>query len=285
LPTTGSITYSCANGVTAIDTSSCADSSDTTPNSFSFTDVTNQELNTLITSNSISITGINAPTAVSVSGNGSPQVSINGGGWTTSGSISSGQTIRVRLTSANIGSTQYVATVNIGGEVDIWRVTTEAPASCGVNPGDICPDGTVYAGMSGANKLYTTRCDLGQTWNRTSCTGTRLGTCYPDAQCQPLTANGHSAWRGPTQTELAMLRTNRLAIGNFCTTSGAPHYCNSQGNAYIVADIPGVWNDSDLDYEFCVIYFVDGRNFECGYDDCTPEYGGSHRGRCVRTGP
>lgn len=41
------------------------------------------------------------------------------------------------------------------------------------DPGDACSDGTVFAGYSNFAPLYTTRCDLGQTWNGTACTGTR----------------------------------------------------------------------------------------------------------------
>jgi hypothetical protein len=41
-------------------------------------------------------------------------------------------------------------------------------------PGTVCADGTVYAGLSpdGNVKMFTTRCDEGQTWDGTSCTGT-----------------------------------------------------------------------------------------------------------------
>lgn len=41
-------------------------------------------------------------------------------------------------------------------------------------PGDICPDGSMYAGGApiGNVRLYTTRCDIGQTWDGSSCTGT-----------------------------------------------------------------------------------------------------------------
>jgi hypothetical protein len=41
--------------------------------------------------------------------------------------------------------------------------------------GDVCADGTVYAGLSGASTpMYVTRCDAGMTWDGASCTGTRL---------------------------------------------------------------------------------------------------------------
>jgi hypothetical protein len=41
--------------------------------------------------------------------------------------------------------------------------------------GDVCSDGTVYAGLSpdGNVKMYVTRCDVGMSWDGSSCTGTR----------------------------------------------------------------------------------------------------------------
>ncbi|MCD8498207.1 MAG: hypothetical protein LRZ85_09190 [Alphaproteobacteria bacterium] len=101
---------------------------DTTPDVFSFNDQTDVAVSTLISSNSIPITGINTDTAVSVSGDGSPQISIDGGPWATSGTIQDGQTLQVRLTSAAANSTAYTATVDVGGVTDNWSVTTEAPA-------------------------------------------------------------------------------------------------------------------------------------------------------------
>lgn len=99
---------------------------DITPNAFSFTDVTGVNLNTLTTSNTITISGIDTATSVSVSGDGSPQVSINGGAWVTSGTITSGQSLAVRLTSANAGTTARSATVTVGGVSDNWSVTTKS---------------------------------------------------------------------------------------------------------------------------------------------------------------
>lgn len=116
----GSSTYSRAN---------CTNT-DTTPNAFSFTDVTGAALNTQITSNSVTINGINTATPVSVSGDGSPQIRIAGGSWVTSGTIADGQSLQVRLTTANANNTVRSATVNIGGVIDNWGVTTVAAANC-----------------------------------------------------------------------------------------------------------------------------------------------------------
>lgn len=123
-PTNGSATVTCTGGAYVYSGVTCATAADTTPDAFSFTDVTGAAVNTLTTSNTITISGISSGTAVSVSGAGSPQISINGGAWGTSGTITNGQTLRVRLTAAATINTARTATVDVGGVTDVWSVTT-----------------------------------------------------------------------------------------------------------------------------------------------------------------
>lgn len=98
---------------------------DNTPDSFSFTNVTGQNLNTDIISNGVAINGI-GPNAVTVgvTGEGTPRIRINGGGWVSSGTISNGQTLEVRLRSANAENTKRTATVTVGTGSATWEVTT-----------------------------------------------------------------------------------------------------------------------------------------------------------------
>lgn len=120
---------------------------DDTPAAFSFTDVTNQAVNTVITSNTLTITGIGGnPTSVSVTGTGSPQISINGGAWTTSGTILAGQSLAVRLTSAGTSSTARSATVTVGNTSDTWSVTTI--------PQDSTPNAFDFTNLT--NQLFST---------------------------------------------------------------------------------------------------------------------------------
>lgn len=97
---------------------------DAIPAAFTFTDVTGAALAAVVTSNTIMISGINVDTPVSVSGNGNPEISINGGAWGTSGTITNGQSLRIRLTSSAAYVAANTATVNVGGVVDNWSVTT-----------------------------------------------------------------------------------------------------------------------------------------------------------------
>src|SRR6056300_553140 len=99
---------------------------DTTPDAFNFTNQSNLNLNTLIYSNTVTISGINQ--AVSVSATNGAQFSINGGSYVTSGSISNGQTLRVRLTTSGSYSTSVSTTVTVGGTSDVWSITTRTQA-------------------------------------------------------------------------------------------------------------------------------------------------------------
>ena len=123
-PSSGSKTIAVTvGGVTGNFVISTATPSDTTPNAFSFNDVTGSNASTVNTSNTINISGIDAAATVTASGNGT--VSVNGGSYTNSTTITNGQSINVRLTSnATLGTSNFVeTTINIGGVTDTWRVT------------------------------------------------------------------------------------------------------------------------------------------------------------------
>lgn len=101
--------------------------SDTTPNPFSFTDQSNVALSTIITSNTITITGINTATNVSMSGGTSMAYSIAGGSFISSGgTITNGQTLQVRQLSSSSYSTAAGSVVTVGGTSTVWTVTTQA---------------------------------------------------------------------------------------------------------------------------------------------------------------
>jgi hypothetical protein len=128
-------------------------------------------------------------------------------------------------------------------------------AICVGSPGTVCADGTVFAGYAAdGTRLYTTRCDAGQTWSGSACTGTRLtktwssgntttsfrsrttgqantaglvalsdaGAPYDAAvYCDSLTDSGHSDWYLPAIDELSMLYANYVAIGGFDTSGNS----------------------------------------------------------------
>ena len=97
---------------------------DITPNSFSFTDLTDQELNTLVTSNSVTVNGFDGPLTVSVSGQGNPEFKVGSGAWVTSAAINPGDTLRIRLTTSGSYNTPLSASIFVGGVSSTWTVTT-----------------------------------------------------------------------------------------------------------------------------------------------------------------
>jgi hypothetical protein len=100
---------------------------DTTPNSFTFTDVTNASLSTEYTSNSITVAGLNTSSAISVTGG---TYSKNAGGYTASaGTVVNGDTVTVRVNSSGSYSTAVNCALTIGGVSDTYTVTTGAEPS------------------------------------------------------------------------------------------------------------------------------------------------------------
>lgn len=119
------------------DTFSVTTKDSTQPDPFAFTDQTGAALSTTVTSNTITVTGIGSPAAISISGG---TYSINGGAFTsTAGTASNGNTVAVRVTSAATPSTTVNATLTIGGVSDTFSVTTLA---------DTVPDAFTFTDQS-----------------------------------------------------------------------------------------------------------------------------------------
>ncbi len=120
------ITVTDDTGLTATDTINVIVSSpDTTPDAFSFTDQTDVERSTPITSNAITVSGINSTTAISVSNGG--EYRINNGGFTnTTGTVANSDTVQVRHTSSGSFSTTTDTVLTIGGVSDTFTSTTLA---------------------------------------------------------------------------------------------------------------------------------------------------------------
>ena len=234
----------------------CGSGGDATPDAFSFTDQSGVGTSTVIESNTINITGIDTATNVSISGDGSPEFRIAGGSWVTSGTITNGQSLQLRLTSNAASSTTNSATVTVGTESDQWDVTTGGADPCAgsPSPGDVCTDGSVYAGLSpdGNVPMYTTPADESSsaywgTYNFTTGSTSYVtgrvnsadvyahvqagdGSYNPDdgytpnasVLCEELSAHGHTDWYLPARDELNVLYTNRAAIGGFDVSGSLP---------------------------------------------------------------
>jgi len=136
---------------------------DTTPAGFGFTDVTNQPRSTLTESAAITVSGINAPAPISVTGG---EYQVNGGSWTSSsGTVTNGNTVKVRHTTSGSYATAVNTVLTIGGVSDTFTTTTIP---------DPAVDVMVIIGQSNAggwpvdpaNRSYTTD-PLVKSWKNT----------------------------------------------------------------------------------------------------------------------
>lgn len=97
---------------------------DSTPDTFSFMSVTGAAVSSEVTSTAITVVGINKEAAISITGG---TYSINNGAFTAAaGTVSSGQTIKVKVTSSSATSTAVTATLTIGGVKGTFAATTLA---------------------------------------------------------------------------------------------------------------------------------------------------------------
>ncbi len=97
---------------------------DKIPDLFSFKDQTNVARNILVTSNTITVSGINVAVNISIAGG---KYAINGGSYTDSdGQVNNGDKITVQLTSSGSYLTEVSATLVMGGESDTFNVKTRS---------------------------------------------------------------------------------------------------------------------------------------------------------------
>jgi hypothetical protein len=171
--------------VQSVDVTTPAAPIDTTPDSFSFSDVSNKALRTLVTSNAITAAGINAAAAIAVVGG---EYQINSGVWTSAAStVTVGQTVRVRHTTSGSSLTTTDTVLSIGGISDTFSATTLAG-------------------------LPTNSIDQGSlTWLPT----TDVKNNWADANnyCNNAIINELSDWRLPTRSELVSLYNANLFSG------------------------------------------------------------------------
>lgn len=133
---------------------------DTTPDAFSFTNY-NTYTGALVNSTTVTINGITGSVPISISGAGSPEYSIAGGAWTSaSGTITNGQSLRLRQTAASSTGVTNTASVTIGTSTVNWDITATVTDPCALSspsPGSVCTDGTVYVGTYNGYTYKTTR--------------------------------------------------------------------------------------------------------------------------------
>ena len=129
---------------------------DTLPNPFTIPPLTDQPLNTLVSSASVKPTGFDGPVAISVDGGG--EISINDGAWISSGLLYMGDSFRVRMTSSEMHDTQKTVNVTVGSAAPVpftvrtaildvipddfsWTTATKVPRSTMIESEPVIPVG------------------------------------------------------------------------------------------------------------------------------------------------
>jgi hypothetical protein len=210
------VTVLVSRGSVKIDSITIGAATDTTPDAFIFVDQTNVARSTVVPSAAITVAGINAASAISVTGG---EYQINAGAWTTSaGTVTNGQTVSVRHTSSASSSTATNTVLTIGGVSDTFTTTT-LPAG--------------YVSQGGLTWMPVTFYD---TWTNANayCAGT---------------INGQTGWRMPTSAELSALKTSGAMNGQGWTLDWTwSSTANGGGKHFFVGLNDGVvLGTSDLD--------------------------------------
>lgn len=119
---------------------------DTTPDPFAFTDQTGAPLSTVVTSDAITVLGIEAPADVEITACTGPpcEYAVNAGAWTaTAGTVAEGDTVEVRQTTAATYATTTDLTLDVGAVSDTFSVTTLSQYTLTVSvsgSGDVASD-------------------------------------------------------------------------------------------------------------------------------------------------
>ncbi len=167
-----SITYSYDNAGNLIQRLTVATPVDTTPAPFAFIDVSDAARSAALTSNEITVSAINSPAAIAITACMSTlcEYSINGAGFTgLAGTVSSGDTVRVRQTSSASFATRTDLTLDISGVSDVFSVTTLAadttPAPFAFDPASGVAPGTAAT----SNVITVTGINTGAPISITAC--------------------------------------------------------------------------------------------------------------------
>lgn len=201
-----------------------------------FADQTNLATSSLTSSNIVLVTGMDAAcnATVGISGTGgSPQYRVCSDAacstvttnWTNANNsiAMQGKYIQLRATSSASVATSFAITLSIGSVSSIWNMST---GMSGCTPiGTVCSDGTVYAGLSGASTpMYVTRCDVGQTWNGSVCTGTRSTLCWNNCNTTGYVTTSTAATDGQTYTTTLIATDSDSVVGG-TQQHQAAQYC------------------------------------------------------------
>jgi hypothetical protein len=202
---------------------------DTTPDAFTFTDVTNAVTNTLYTSNEVTITGID--TTVSVSISGGQYRRFTGGAWgaytSAAGNAVSGDKFQLQRTSSSTSGTAVNSTLTVGGTSDTWTVTTSGGST------DTTPDQFTFTSITGAARstVYTSNSITITGINASTAVSITGGEYEKNASGSWVTANG-------TAVVNDTFRVRHTSSASYSTTTST---------SLTVGGVVGTYNVTTLD--------------------------------------
>jgi hypothetical protein len=231
--------------------------------------------NTAPTSNAGTDQTVDSAASVTLDGTGSSDPDVGDTltyAWTqdsgTNVTLSDASVSQPTFTAPTLGSSDPAATLVFSlvvtdsaaasSTADTVSITVDPPAADCPTIGDICSDGSIYAGLnSGAGApMYTTPADAASTYS------------WDDAvsYCANLNAHGSTGWILPSYDDAGVLYTNRDAIGGFNMGTADNFYADSS-----------YWTSTEDEFGGA-LYFM----FQYG------EGWGTHKGslnpiRCVRS--
>lgn len=231
-------------------------SGDIKPVTCSFTDLVDQELGTMVESETLVMQGLSGPQSVIISGDGSPEFRIDGGAWITSGNIDSEQTLQLRVTSDSASDTLRTVSFSIGSNNDNWSITTKAQA----NPTNLSLSHTANnktltvswtAGIENGNcKLQY---DKSGVWTDISAT---TYDCDSDLSSQSVTLPGDGWYSGNWNgVNVRVVKENDSNVmGTFSNTLSCSSTSGSSSSTpNIDEDCDGSWNETGTWYNYTYI--------------------------------
>lgn len=156
-------------------------SATTAPFTFALNPVTEVLVNASVTSDPVMIPVFLTPSPISVSGDGSPSYSLNGGTFTSEpGTITGGDVLLVRVAAPSTKDTEQTTTVTIGSASSVFSVRTAPPDACETGPvGTVCADGAVYAGIANGHRIFAAPSSVTNVFLKSTATVT-MGSIFND---------------------------------------------------------------------------------------------------------
>lgn len=189
---------------------------DTTPDAFNFTAQTEVAVSTVVTSNAITVSGINSAAAISVSGG---SYSVNGGAFTTSaGTVTNGNTVAVRLTTAATAGTTSTATLTIGGVNGAFSATTQAAVNGFLLP----PQSTGSQSFTSEHFMGAQVCSNCHDGITDTITGKDVAIQKDWSATMMANAGRDPLWKAKVRSELTRAPQLTDVISDKCTRCHAP---------------------------------------------------------------